>query len=185
MTYRCTGYILTHYHGDHYRGLHSKNWNQHGVLIHCTPITGALLVYLSYHPYYLSNSNYKPPFISKFLHLSLTFMLFSTIQVNIHGIHADLVHVHKFREPFDLPGCTVTFLNANHCPGAAMVLFDVMISGRTHLHCGDMRFCKQMLQEPSLLSSEIDCLYLVSEFSNTAIYWIFTAPNLTRIIRRI
>ncbi len=94
------------------------------------------------------------------------FILFS-IQVNIHGISADLVCTHKFRESFDLPGCTVTFLDANHCPGSAIVLFDVLDDGRTHLHCGDMRFCQQMLQEPRLLSSKIDRLYLVRVICRT------------------
>ncbi len=88
--------------------------------------------------------------------------------------------MHKFRERFNLPGCTVTFLDANHCPGSAMILFDVLVGGRTHLHCGDMRFCQQILQEPRLVSSKIDRLYLVSVNSQiyTQIYWVLL-PNPT------
>ena len=38
--------------------------------------------------------------------------------------------------------CYVTFMDANHCPGAAVMLFEV--GQRKILHVGDMRFKKQM-----------------------------------------
>lgn len=44
-----------------------------------------------------------------------------------------------------MSGCTVTFLPANHCPGAAMVVFE-----RPHhapvLHCGDCRYHAEIFQ---------------------------------------
>jgi hypothetical protein len=48
-------------------------------------------------------------------------------------------------EPFQVNGCTVTFVPANHCPGAVMVIFE-----RPHhapvLHCGDCRYHADMFR---------------------------------------
>jgi Cft2 family RNA processing exonuclease len=47
----------------------------------------------------------------------------------------------------------VTFLPANHCPGAAMLLFRRDDDGRTVLHTGDMRFDAAMLAYPALVAA--------------------------------
>ena len=48
----------------------------------------------------------------------------------------------------------ITFYNAHHCPGAAMVLIEIFhqngTRGKAHLHTGDMRFHEQMLRYPRL-----------------------------------
>lgn len=54
----------------------------------------------------------------------------------------------------------VTFLDANHCPGSAMILFQHR-SGESILHCGDMRYDARMQSFPSLAPPvQIDHLYL-------------------------
>ena len=61
----------------------------------------------------------------------------------------------------------MTFLDANHCPGAAMVLFRTKFN-RTYLHVGDFRWCDDMKDmkclQPfaaSLMSPKrLDALYL-------------------------
>lgn len=46
-------------------------------------------------------------------------------------------------------GVRVTFIDANHCPGAAQVLFELQ-DGRRFIHCGDMRYSPALLANPHL-----------------------------------
>lgn len=55
-------------------------------------------------------------------------------------------------------GVPVVFVNANHCPGAVMLLFDV--AGKRFLHSGDFRFALWMEQCPLLRACRPDVLYL-------------------------
>ena len=65
---------------------------------------------------------------------------------------------------------TVTLLNANHCPGAIMFLFEV--GKRNILHVGDFRWNQDvMLQMPQLRafsnnSTRLDELYLDTTYCN-------------------
>lgn len=43
----------------------------------------------------------------------------------------------------------VTFLDANHCPGSAIILFRLK-DGKTYLHTGDFRFHRKMLNYAAL-----------------------------------
>jgi Cft2 family RNA processing exonuclease len=46
-------------------------------------------------------------------------------------------------------GVKVTFIDANHCPGAAQVLFELP-DGRRYIHCGDMRYSPKLLDNQHL-----------------------------------
>lgn len=106
---------------------------------------------------------------------------------NIMGVQAQYVRALPMHEEVPLPrnpgrggreegGLSVTLLDANHCPGACMLLFRVRtcpgsttgcnggyghgaeVSGRErddeftlHLHCGDMRYHPRMLHYAALL----------------------------------
>ena len=48
------------------------------------------------------------------------------------------IRVVELRQPIMVEGVRVTFLDANHCPGAVMILFQVP-GRRPVLHCGDCR----------------------------------------------
>lgn len=106
-------FILTHYHGDHYNGL-PKDFKYKGpALIHCTPVTAALLR-------------------------------------NIHLVSSDYIVEHEYGETWthDISHksgdeANVTFYNANHCPGAAIVLIELP-NDTCHLHTGDFRFHESM-----------------------------------------
>jgi DNA cross-link repair 1B protein len=63
---------------------------------------------------------------------------------------------------------TVTLVDANHCPGAVMVILEV--HGRCVMHTGDCRWQASMAQLPCLLGKSmhtvfLDCTYAKPQFS--------------------
>jgi len=165
-------FILTHYHADHYTGL-PRDYNPPSSLsksesskIHCTPITAALLKH-------------------------------------VHGVHEDIVIEHEYGVTWDFiveeeedrkkttTRAEITFYDANHCPGAAIVFIRLVHTTTTtttattnsttittttttqHLHTGDFRYHSKMndyplLQQASLngSSSLLDVLYLDTTYSH-------------------
>lgn len=140
-------FILTHYHGDHYNGLPRDGAYAGPALIHCTPVTAALLR-------------------------------------TVHGVASEFVVEHSYEESWvHKYGCseddgdgataqqeaTITFFDANHCPGAAIVLFQLP-NGRVHLHTGDMRYHPRMKDYPLLKKfasdRSIDLVYLDTTYSH-------------------
>lgn len=63
----------------------------------------------------------------------------------------------------------ITFLDANHCPGARLVLVQLPC-GRTHLHTRDMRYCEEMKAYPLLREitekRKLDLVYLDTTYSH-------------------
>ena len=47
-------------------------------------------------------------------------------------------------------GVEVTLVDANHCPGAVQFLFQLPDGGPRYVHCGDMRFCAALKDDPHL-----------------------------------
>lgn len=88
-------------------------------------------------------------------------------------VHMQLRVPTHFLRPIPLNKPTVvhdvelTMLDANHCPGAAMVLFRLK-SGKVYLHVGDFRWCPAMTTVPALRAVaaganarvRLDALYL-------------------------
>ncbi|XP_033826141.1 5' exonuclease Apollo [Periophthalmus magnuspinnatus] len=76
------------------------------------------------------------------------------------------IHPLELGEPYLLPlddigkeMMTVTLINANHCPGAVMFLFEGYFG--SILYTGDFRYTPSMLREPGLrTNTTIDVLYL-------------------------
>lgn len=155
-------YFLTHFHSDHYGGI-SKNWCYEHVfpdlqfvesemrhIIYCTPITSRLLTFR-----------------------------FGIHKSFIRELLLDTKHyVHEYEE--GKGGLYVTPITANHCPGAAIFLFESYYNGKIErfLHCGDFRVNKEILCHPLLASFNIhspDNLHLDKVYLDTT----YLQPNYT------
>ncbi|KTW30881.1 DNA cross-link repair protein PSO2 [Pneumocystis jirovecii RU7] len=118
----CTGYFLSHFHSDHYKGL-TSNWNN--GLIYCSKITGNLVI---------SQLKVNPKYIIKL----------------------------PMNEEVLLNNVRVTLIDANHCPGSVMFVFEIMKSGKIirYLHSGDFRASPLQISHPSIKNKCFDFLYL-------------------------
>lgn len=134
-------FILSHYHGDHYGSLPREGSYQGPAKIHCTPITAALLI-------------------------------------RVHGVHESLVVAHEVGETWTAASTAqgrqetpvhITFYDANHCPGAAIILFQAD-NGKVHLHTGDMRYHQRMQSYPLLsaaaLNRKVDTVLLDTTYAH-------------------
>ena len=132
-------FILTHYHGDHYQNLPRDGKYQGLALIHCTSVTAALLT-------------------------------------RVHGIAEQWVIGHDYGQTFHytIKGqkgkqVAITFYDANHCPGACIVVIQFP-DGTTHLHTGDMRYHEKFKSYPLLLEAvtakKLDIVYLDTTYSH-------------------
>lgn len=78
-----------------------------------------------------------------------------------------LVHVLPMAEPVTIQGVTITLMDANHCPGACIFLFQLG-DGRVHLHTGDFRFHPSMLEHPAMheVRHKLGIVYLDTTYMN-------------------
>ena len=145
-------FILSHYHGDHYGNL-PRDYKYVGpALIHCTAVTAALLR-------------------------------------EVHKVPSCFVMEHAYGETFEIlvavsneedssppPSSSspsepvkITFYDANHCPGAAIILVELE-DGTVHLHTGDMRYHEKMRSYPRLKEAvskqKLDLVLLDTTYGN-------------------
>ncbi len=149
-------FILTHYHSDHYNGLHRGKTGYNGpALIHCTPVTAALLreihgvesKYIIEHPYGITWTHQIPR----------RFNNDSALSSKRSNNGSEFI-------------ANITFYDANHCPGAAIVHVHIPHSNKHHVHTGDMRFNLQKFIRYPLIrkavdQNNIDLLYLDTTYS--------------------
>ena len=105
------------------------------------------------------------------------------------GVADEWLKVLPMDQPVWIHGIKVTLIEANHCPGAVLFLFEGQHTdpksphtgtGREfrYLHCGDFRASPAMLRHPALRGMRVDACYL-----DTTVSLIFgLAPSPQRLL---
>ncbi|RDX83704.1 DNA cross-link repair protein SNM1, partial [Mucuna pruriens] len=86
------------------------------------------------------------------------------VNMNI-GIPYDKLHVLPLNQKVEIAGIDVTCLDANHCPGSIIILFQPP-NGKAVLHTGDFRFSEEMTINPLLQMCPINTLVLDTTYCN-------------------
>ncbi|XP_028423231.1 DNA cross-link repair 1A protein isoform X3 [Perca flavescens] len=87
------------------------------------------------------------------------------------------VHILPMNTQVTVEGVTVILLDANHCPGAAMLLF-FLPDGQSVLHTGDFRADPSMETYPELVSCRVQTLYLDTTYCSPE----YTFPRQQEVI---
>ncbi|XP_058463472.1 5' exonuclease Apollo-like isoform X2 [Malaya genurostris] len=83
--------------------------------------------------------------------------------INVSEEYYMILNLH---EPCTIDGVKITALDANHCPGAIMLLFQLP-SGTNILHTGDFRASPDMEEYPEFWNMDIDIIYLDTTYLST------------------
>lgn len=75
------------------------------------------------------------------------------------------IHPLELDVEYTINGIKVTLIEANHCPGAALIHFR-LLDGTCYLHTGDFRASKQMQTHPLLFNQRVHVLYLDTTYCN-------------------
>lgn len=126
--------FLTHFHADHYGGI-SKNWCYERVFSDLD---------------FENDSKYKQIIYCTVITSKLLTLRFGIDPRFIKEM--ELETKYKVKNYLKTEALWVTPITANHCPGAAIFLFESECNGRwqRYLHCGDFRVNKEILCHPLL-----------------------------------
>ncbi|CAG5121490.1 unnamed protein product [Candidula unifasciata] len=83
------------------------------------------------------------------------------------GVDKQWIHRLQLWIPYQVAGVTLTLMEANHCPGAVMVLFELK-DGRKVLHTGDFRANPLMESYPMLKGVITSDVYLDTTYCDPA-----------------
>ncbi|GJQ12364.1 hypothetical protein GpartN1_g4155.t1 [Galdieria partita] len=85
-------------------------------------------------------------------------------------------------EPFLVEHVQVTFLDANHCPGSVMILFQTP-EGSNYLHTGDMRYTPDLKEEWKILNNIcLDAVYLDTTYCHRRYRFPCQEKTIQRIV---
>ncbi|CAD7966157.1 unnamed protein product [Amoebophrya sp. A120] len=117
-------YILSHFHSDHTQGL-GKGFKIKNAKIYCTPLTADLITEVT---------GVRKEFVVP--------VAYNTLHWLPEDIETPIRNGEHQQEREALPRSSNTylvFLDANHCPGAAIMLLGNLREKKCVLHCGDFR----------------------------------------------
>ncbi|XP_050230658.1 DNA cross-link repair protein SNM1 [Mercurialis annua] len=80
-------------------------------------------------------------------------------------VNSSFIHPLEIDTEYVIDGVRVTLLEANHCPGAALIHF-CLSSGVSYLHTGDFRASKAMQSYHLLVNHKVNVLYLDTTYCN-------------------
>lgn len=100
---------------------------------------------------------------------------------NIMEVNPNTVQRVTVGETIRIKGARVTFMDANHCPGAVILLFE-LDSGLNHLHTGDLRYCPAMKLYPALQNVKIDRLYLDTTYAHPKHTFMAQDESIAKIV---
>ncbi|KAK2645044.1 hypothetical protein Ddye_020239 [Dipteronia dyeriana] len=102
-----------------------------------------------------------------FCHGKIYCSLITARLVNIKiGIPWERLQVLPLNQKISIAGTEVTCLEANHCPGSIIILFEPP-NGKAVLHTGDFRFSKEMASLSVLQTCSINTLILDTTYCNS------------------
>ncbi|XP_072934364.1 uncharacterized protein [Epargyreus clarus] len=81
------------------------------------------------------------------------------------GVNAKFIRIINVDEPLEVDGVKVTAIDANHCPGAVMLIF-TLPNDKTLLHTGDFRATPLMESHPVFWNNDIHTIYLDTTYCN-------------------
>ncbi|KAL5853641.1 hypothetical protein ACOSQ3_008759 [Xanthoceras sorbifolium] len=101
-----------------------------------------------------------------FCHGKIYCSLITARLVNLKiGIPWERLHVLPLNQKISIAGTEVTCLEANHCPGSIIILFEPP-NGKAVLHTGDFRFSEEMASLSVLQTCPIHTLILDTTYCN-------------------
>ncbi|CAH2052217.1 unnamed protein product, partial [Iphiclides podalirius] len=81
------------------------------------------------------------------------------------GVNPKHIQIMNLDETITIEGVEVTAVDANHCPGAVMLVF-TLPNGKTLLHTGDFRASPAMESYPVFWNKDIHTVYLDTTYCN-------------------
>lgn len=100
-------------------------------------------------------------------------------------VQKDIVKEISVGETTVIDGVEVTALDANHCPGAVMLLFHIQETGDVHLHCGDMRFYEEMKGYVALKKVKVKNLYLDTTYALERHSFLSQKESITLVVEAV
>jgi len=153
-------YFLSHFHSDHYIGL-KKTFDG---IIYCTQVTANLL---------LRQFKIKPEHVRALpldkpvkLDIAPNIITKNNIPVVSNNNNSTSTTSSSSKRKLQV---VVTLIDANHCPGSCIMLFQIgnKMPYRYLLHTGDFRYIRSMRSHKALKDiSHLECLYLDTTYCN-------------------
>jgi hypothetical protein len=151
-------FLLSHYHGDHYQNLPRDNKYKGPALIHCSHVTARLLIEVhKVQQRFVVRHDYGETFTHRIIQRNKKRPKKQCGERNDDDDFDD-----KLGGVVD--NVKITFYDANHCPGACIILIELPDGKTTHLHTGDMRYHPRFQSYPLLQKAvqqrTLDLVYL-------------------------